>query len=131
MTEHKKLLKINHATMNFTMIMSQFACQFCGPIGKIFFEAARIYQSHRASFILHTRMHGVPCYRVCTLLPGALDSYRDRINILLVSIWVFPQLNISLRVQVFIPGLLLTLLITSTFFFKGLLMVALDITHYI
>ena len=49
--------------------------------------------------------------------PGALDSYRDRINSLLVSIWVFPQLNISLRVRVFIPGFLLTLPITSTLFF--------------
>ena len=40
------------------------------------------------------------------------------------------QLNISLRVQVYIPGFLLTLLITSTFFFYGLLVGALDITHY-
>ena len=43
---------------------------------------------------------------VCTLLPGALDSYKDRISSLLVSIWVFPQLNISLRVQVFLSRIL-------------------------
>ena len=58
---------------------------------------------------------------VCTLLSGALDSYRDSRNLVFGSF-----LNISLRVQVFIPGFL----ITSTFFFKGLLVGALDYTHY-
>ena len=53
-------------------------------------------------------LSGPSALLVCTLLPGTLDSYRDRINSLLVSIWVFLQLNISLRVQVFIPGFLKT-----------------------
>ena len=91
MTEHKN----NHVTMNFTMIMSQFAYQLWTHIGKIFFEAARTsYQSYRASLILaysDVRGGGGGALLVCTLLSGALDSYRDRINSLLVSIWVFPQ----------------------------------------
>ena len=78
----------------------------CG--GRTFFEAARTYQSYRASLILaYSDAWGD--LLGCTLLRGTLVSYRDRINSLLVSIWVFPQLNISLRVQVFIPGFLLTL----------------------
>ena len=66
---------------------------------------------------------------MCTLLlPGALDSYITPYS--MVSIWVFPEFNISPRVQEYIPGFLLTLLITSTFFFKGLLVGALEITPY-
>ena len=82
-------------------------------IGKIIFEAAKTYQSYRASLILvYLDARGI--LLVCILLPGALDLYRDRISSLLESIWVFPQLNISLKVQVFNPGFLL---LTSSLFF--------------
>ena len=103
--------------MNFTMIMSQIAWPFL-LFCTLFFEVATTYQSYRTSLILaFSDARGA--LLVCILLPGALDSIRDRINSFfrMVSIWVFPQLNISLRVRVFIPGFLLTLLITSTFFF--------------
>ena len=63
----------------------KFACTSCEPI---LFEVARTYQSYRASLILAYSEQGALI--VCTLLPGALDSYRDRIN-------CFPQLNISLN----------------------------------
>ena len=53
-------------------------------IGKIFFEVAITYQSYRTSLILaYSDAQGA--LLVCTLLPGALDSYRDGINSLLVS----------------------------------------------
>ena len=94
--------------------------QFVEPIGKIVFEVARTYQSYRASLILaYSDARGA--LLVCTLLPGALDSIETGLTPY-SSEWylfrVFPQLNIPLRVQVFIPGFLLTLLITSTFFFR-------------
>ena len=70
------------------MIMSQFAW----PLGKIFFDIARTYQSYRASLIL-AFSDAQGALLVYTLLPGALDLYRERINSLfrMVSIWVFLQ----------------------------------------
>ena len=106
----------NNFTMNFTMIMSQFSCTSCGPIGKIIlFEVAGTYQSYRASEC----SDAWGALLVHTLLPGALDSYRDRINSLffrIVSIWVFPQMNISLSSGIYSRIPANTLLITSTFF---------------
>ena len=85
MSEHKN----DHVTLNFTMIMSQFACTSCGPIGKIIlFEVARTYQSYRASLIL-AYLDALGALLVCTLLPGALDSYRDSINALLFRLYLF------------------------------------------
>ena len=46
-SEHKN----NHVTMNFTMIMSQFAWPFL-LFCTLFFEVATTYQSYRASLIL-------------------------------------------------------------------------------
>ena len=51
-----------------------------------------MYQSYRASLILASS-DAWGALLVCTLLPGELDSYRDRIN-RMVYIWVFLQLNI-------------------------------------
>ena len=49
MTEHNN----NHVTMNFTIIMSQFACASCGPIGNIIlYEVARTYQSYRPLILI-------------------------------------------------------------------------------
>ena len=72
MTEHKN----NHVTMNFTFNMFGLFCQLW--TGNIFFEATKIYQSYKASLILEY-LHG-GALLVCTLLPGVLDLYRDRIN---------------------------------------------------
>ena len=93
--EHKN----SHVTMNFTMIMSQFAC-LLWTHRKDIFKAARTYQSYRASLILDAQ----GALLVYTLLPRTLVLYKS----ILVYIWVLPQLNISLTVQVFIPGFLLT-----------------------
>ena len=72
MTEHKH----NHVTMNFTMIMSQFAWPFL--------EVAITNQSYKASLILaYSDARGASL--LYTLLPGELDSYRDRINSLFLQ----------------------------------------------
>ena len=58
----------------------------CGPIGKIFFEAARTFQSYRASLILAIRCF-LGVLLVCTLLPGALETGLTPYWYL--CIWVF------------------------------------------
>ena len=105
--------------MNFTMITSQFCLTFstsCGPIGK--FEVARTYQSYRASLTL-AYSDALGALLVCTLLPGALDSYRDRINSQNGIYVGLSAVNISLTVQIFIPGFLQTIMLTSTLTFLG------------
>ena len=63
MTEHKN----NHVTMNFTVTMFGLFCQLW--TGNLLFEAARTYQSYRASLILAYLMYGGTLL-VCTLLLG-------------------------------------------------------------
>ena len=90
MSPHNKH-KNNHATMNFTVNLLGLFYQLWTH-RKDIFEVARTYQSYR---IAYSDARGA--LLVCTLLPGASDSYRDRINSLffrMVSIWVLPQLNI-------------------------------------
>ena len=79
--------------MNFTKIMSLFAFTSCGPIGKIIlFEVARTFQSYRASLILaYSDAQGA--LLVCTVLPGALYLYRDRINSLFLRMVSFCSLS--------------------------------------
>ena len=72
MTEHKN----NHELHNDCVSISLAFSTSCVPIGKIFFEVARTYQSYRASLILaYSDARGA--LLVCTLLPGALDSNRE------------------------------------------------------
>ena len=67
MTEHKNNVLHN----DYESICLIFSSS-CGPIGKIFFEAARTYQSYRASLSLAIGCLGA--LLVCTLLPGALET---------------------------------------------------------
>ena len=86
MTNHKN----NHVAMNFTTIMSQYnIVRGCLNIP--------IIQGFVNFSILG-------CMGCLTLLPGALDLYRDRINSLffrMVFIWVFPLLNIPLSLCIY------------------------------
>ena len=67
-TEHKH----NHVTLNFTMIMSQFAWPFL-PVVDLFFEVARTFQSYKASLML-AYLDTWGAYIVCTLLAGAIET---------------------------------------------------------
>ena len=93
MTAHKN----NHVTMynelcnDYESICLAFSTS-CGPIRKIFFEVPRTYQSYRASLIL-AYLNAQGALLVCTLLPGALDSYRDRINSLFYRMVIYLGLS--------------------------------------
>ena len=114
MTEHKN----DHVTMNVRICLA-FSTS-CGPIGKIFIEVARTYQSYKASVILaYSDARGA--LLVCTLLSAALNSYRDRINSLFfqndiyLGLSTVEHISQSSGIYSRIPA---TLLITSNFFFR-------------